>query len=229
VFSLVKQPAIIAAVRSGSYDPITWAEVHSGPVAFAVSTDALRIDGVRVNVSARTAQECVDALGCVLPTPCIEDLVYAAADVKLRAFPIPTGPDGSAAQTAAHSKRIDDALREARALPSQLVATVGKSWVLCNSLVSRPGFAANYGWHDNRAQHESVTEDWRVYQPLGTRHNLDHFDYSQTLRLVHRNCRVDGRDCDLRDVMTDPKMAIYVSHEGPLRITRQPGMVANES
>lgn len=225
----MRQNEIIAAVRSGNYDPITWAEVHAGPVAFAVSTDALRIDGVRVTVSARTAQAVSDALGCVMATPCIEDIVYANADVKLHAFPIPTGPDGSAAQTAAHSKRIDDELRAVGALPSQLVATIGKSWVLCNSLVSRAGFAANYGWHDSRAQHESVTEDWRVYQPLGTKHNLDHHDYSQTLRLVHRRCRVDDRDCDLRDVMTDSKLALYVSHEGPLRITRQPGVDINAS
>lgn len=227
----MKQIEIVAAVREGRYDPITWAEVHSGPVAFQVMSDALKIDGVRVSVSARTAQQCADVLGASLTTALIEDLVFQASDVQIPAFPIPGGPGLTEsiawAQAASHSKRIDDALRVAGALSSQLVGTIGKSWVIGNALFGRIDKAINYGWHDQRAPYHGVSDELMVWQSVGTRHNADHFDYSQTLRLVRRSCRVTGAEATLADVLSDPDLSRNLSHEGPLRVFRQPGAEAN--
>ena len=224
----MKQSAIVQAVREGRYDPITWAEVHSGPVAISVMADALKIDGVRVPVSARTAQHCADALGSSLTTPLIEDLIFQAADVRIRAFTIETGPALQPSigwsQAVENSKRIDEALAAEGALPSQLVATVGKAWCLGNVLFAKLGRALNYGWHAKGATEHAVSDELMVWQSIGTRHNADHWDYSQTLRLVRRSCRVAGAQASLYDVLTDLELCRYLTHEGPLRILRQPGI-----
>lgn len=222
----MKQSEIIEAVRAGRFEPIVWAEVHTGPVALQVMADALKIAGVRVSVSARTAQLCADELGCMLTTPLIEDLVHQAADVIVSAFPAPGGPDGTWAQTVLHSQKIDTALRVRGALASQLVSTVGKSWCIVNALQGRPDKACNYGWHDDRAPYHAASDALMLWQGVGTRHNAEHHDYSQTLRLVRRTCRVAGAEALLSDVLTEVDLCQHVSHEGPLRVLRQPGVAA---
>src|SRR6185295_10036822 len=90
------------------------------------------------------------------------------AAVRVPAFPFPLGPDGTWGQTVLHSKKIDMALAKAGgAHMDQLVATVGKSWILDNSLLDEHGkpkmitrkdgskieAACNYGWHSDSAPH----------------------------------------------------------------------------
>lgn len=198
----MKQQEIIDAVRAGRAE-FAWVELLED---VEVTADAVRIDGVRVTVTADTAQRCADLLGASLTTPKLEDEIYARARVRIPAFPRPGGPDGSWSQTVEHSRQIDDAIARAGGKPGELVATVGKSWVLVNALPQHPGKAANYGWHDERAPYAAVTGGTRVWQPVGLAHNTQHHDYSQTLRL----CRAHGRELP--------------SHE-PLAIKRQPGVV----
>jgi hypothetical protein len=185
----VKQNDIVQAVREGRAR-FDWVELRPGLEVFA---DALKVDGVRVTVSAETAQRVADLLGASLTTPLIEDEVYARAAVRLPPFTIPTGPDASWEQTVWHSRKIDEALTKLGAEPGELVATVGKSWVLVNALRLPTGgarivegheVAANYGWHSRGAPHPAVSGGTPVWQSVGLRHNLKHHDYSQTLRLA---------------------------------------------
>lgn len=192
-----------------------WHPLQVGPVRIWVFADALKVNGIRVAVTAQEAQEVADVLGALLTTPRIEDLIWQQADVRIEPHP----GDVVRKTAAQHSAEIDRDL----AGRTGLIVTCGKSWVLTNAL--RPGRAANYGWHGTAAAYPSATiPGIKVWQPLGTAHNAAHRDYSQTLRLVRRACEVDGRNADLGMVLQDPELARHVSHEGPLRLLRQPGV-----
>lgn len=223
---------ILLAIREGRAE-WHWATVKSGPVTLSVFADALKVDGVRVSVSARTAQTVADNLGCILTTPLIEDLIYQQAEVRIPPFP------GEVTERLAkdHSADIDKMLaRGAKSIqPETLIATVGKSWVLSNKATADR--AVNYGWHCERWRGGTVpvsrafhATDVQVIQPPSTAHNLEHVDYSQTLRLVDAHCQFDGPNFFLgvktpvASILQDPDGWVYISHEGPLKHIRQPGV-----
>lgn len=177
------QQEILRAIRDGVPLPPS-VEVLDGVWVWA---DALRIDGVRVAVSARTAQLVADALGMSLATAALEDEIWRVAEIRLE--PATFSPARfriDAWETVErHSAAVDARLQGTPAMPGDLVAGVGKAWVLDDRAIDRPGRAANYGWHSAGAPYRPVTAGVpKVWQPLAFAHNLDHFDYSQTLRLV---------------------------------------------
>lgn len=218
---------ILDQVIAGRHDPIAWVTLgyehggHRYVIRFA--SDALRIDGVRVNVSHATAQRIADVLGCVLPTSKISDLIHASASVVLQ--PKLGAPDSTMASTARmlqHSRLVDVDLR-GRIDGGGHVSTVGKDWVNTARLVGRPDRAANYGWHDPAAP------NGKVWQPVGLAHDRDHVDYSQVLRLVSREAGVDGEPLDLAELAAHPVHHAAVSDEGPLRALRHPGVALEDS
>ena len=222
---MLTQGQILDRIRAG--DAVwRWADLPvAGRLVLRVMPDALKLDGLRVPVSARTAQQAADLLGAMLPTALVEDLVWRAAKVRVR--PIPQRSDWWSAHMWEAVEQAHQDIQEqlpADVASDALVATVGKSWVLTNELLAHEGRAANYGWHHTGAGFRAVSGSVPVWQPLSTAHNVDHWDYSQTLRLVSRDCLVDGAPRDLRDVLQDPELAGQVSHEGPLRVLRQPGV-----
>lgn len=205
----------VDALAGGPTVSFEWHAIVAGPIRLWVFADALKVNGIRVAVSAREAQEVADMLDAMLTTPRIEDLIWMQADVRIEPHP----GNVTTKKALDHSREIDHDL----AGRTGLIATVGKSWVLSNQLTERR--AANYGWHGTGAKYASQTiPGIKVWQPLGTAHNADHRDYSQSLRLVRRRCEVDGKEADLRDVLRDPTLSAHVSHEGPLRCLRQPGV-----
>jgi hypothetical protein len=194
----MNQSAIVEAVAAGRAE-FEWVELAPG---LFVTRDAVRIDGVRVNVTAETAQKCADLLGASLTTPLLEDMIYEAAD--FRCSPVLMKPDGSWRQTLGHSVGLDRQI-VAQGTRPRLVGAIGKSWVLSNGLAdpNRHGRAANYGYHSPSAKHRAVSGNTNVWQPLGFAHNIFHTDYSQTLRLAK---------------------GPLPTHEGTLRVFRQPGV-----
>jgi hypothetical protein len=226
--SVFSAPQVLDAVTSGEAAP-DYAELNvSGgghDMTLLVFADALKVQGIRIAVSATLEQQIADALGCLLLTPRLADLVWLARARTL--LPIPG--DVVARTDRQESAAIDAALGDAPG-PSQIVQTVGKHWVISNALLTHPGRAENYGWHfpgatwGGQSWESAVTPGLRVVQGQGWAHDPTHLDYSQTCVLVHRACRVDGADRDLVDVLQDPALAPLISHEGPLRILRQPGV-----
>lgn len=223
------------AIRAGRVD-YDWFPLALGRLRIWVFRDALKVDGVRVTVSAEEAQQAADLLGAILPTPKIEDLIFEAAAVRIPPFTgKPLGqrapkPEDEARLASAgymwerrHSAKIDAAI-DGR---DGLVATVGKSWVLSNKLTSER--AMNYGWHGGATGPSVSSRTVKVWQTPGMAHDPRHRDYSQTLRLVRRRCTLDGRDVDIRDLLQDPQHAPLLSHEGALRVLRQPGIAELES
>lgn len=218
---------ILDQVIAGRHDPIAWVTLdwvfggHRYAIRFA--SDALKIDGVRVNVSHATAQRIADVLGLWLPTSKISDLIHASASVVLR--PKLGAPDSAMASTARmlqHSRLVDVDLR-GRIDGGGHVSTVGKDWVNTSRLEGRPDRAANYGWHDTAAP------NGKVWQTVGLAHDRDHVDYSQTLRLVARQAGVDGELIDIAELAAHPVHHGAVSDEGPLRVLRHPGVALEDS
>lgn len=217
-----------AAVRSA-------ANGHTGE--FYLSADALKIDGVRWGMGAKLMQQAADLLGCMLPTAKLRDLLYVQRSVTLEpvTYSMVHWPqnDTSTALMRAVNKEIDARLVKAGS-PGGIIQSINKPWILINRLLDHPGTGCNYGWYVPSSYGSSwlgvpvypaeTDPSLRLVQQPGFAHGLDQSDYSESATLVHRVCRIDGHDADLLEVMQDPAYAALVSHEGPLRLVRQPGV-----
>lgn len=224
---------IFQAVCDGraSYDFAELVSTHDGRTAhFLVFADAMKIDGVRVNVSAQTEQKIADVLGCSLLTPKLADLMWLQKSAKL--LPHPRMITSATDAMIDHSAKIDADLAKL-GNPAGIVCTVGKHWVIDNDLDSHPGRAENYGWHFDGnigipAEYAVSKDDHgrliTLIQGRGWAHDMHHVDYSQICVLVSRQCTVDGATMDLHDLLKDPALAPLASHQGAMSVLRQPGV-----
>lgn len=232
-----REAAIFQAVVDGRMTP-SWAVITSNhkdwKAEFRVFSDALMLEGVRVNVSAETEQKIADFYGCLLLTPKLADLMWEQATVR-----IPPRPRSITASTKAmveHSFDIDKLLQ---GKPTDgLIQTVGKHWVIDEVLASKPHRAVNYGWHFEGSSYQGISGEvcaslmkdpktkqyCRLIQGRGTAHDMRHADYSQICQLVARQCTVNGQEWDLEELLRDAEMAPLASHQGKMTVTRQPGV-----
>ena len=232
-----REKYIMDKVLAGTFEAV-WTEVEhtvSGKVGrFMVMEDALKIDGVRVNVSAKLQQQLADVFDASLMTAQIADLVYAKAIRRIDPAPMPIST--SVASMTKHSSNVDARLR---ALPvtEGLVADPGKHWILDKKLEQLPGRACNYGWHFTGSSYQGINgfavaskintlnnKPIKVIQPNATAHDALHSDYSQICQLVSQTCWVDGVEKRFFELLTDPALSALVSHQGPLKVVRQPGV-----
>lgn len=193
---------LLQAVQAGQIEPPTWIEVPwtAAGVVLRVSADALRapVDGksLRLPVSWAESMEIDRALDCVPLTAEISDLIWQASTMKVD--PRPLGEWSTPEQQKASSvgmrsldwcARFTDSLDSRIAGHSGLVADVGKDWILSPRLLLQPALGVTYGWRYSTG---------KPIQGLGSEkelpaHNDQHYDYSQTKRLVQR-WTVDGQD-----------------------------------
>lgn len=232
-------PTVLARVAAGTFDAIRWADVPAAAgghtATFRVFADALSIDGVRVSVSARTAQGVADLLSCSLLTAKLADLAWTTRTVTLLPLPANVVTQTDAAQSAALAAALAKALAAQAGSSAVLVQTVGKHWIIDNDTTGKRAkdgslAACNYGWHfpgstfDGKAWEPAVTLPYRVIQGRGWAHGVDHVDYSQTCVLVSRGCIVDGRAADLGEVLGSAELAPLASAQGIVRARRQQGI-----
>jgi hypothetical protein len=230
-----RESKILELIKNGS-STINFSTISSqygnDIATFYIFSDALKIEGVRINVTAETEQKIADMIGCSLLTPKLSDLIFAQAKVVIKPKPRPI--TSSTAAMIQHSKDTDNEIAKLN-VKEGLTATVGKSWLIDDMLVGKPeGTALNYGWH-YRGTFAGINGELpvmykempnvRVIQGRGTAHNILHVDYSQTCTLVTRECEVNGKSMDLLDMLKDPKLAYLASHSGALKILRQPGVL----
>lgn len=217
-------------ILSGNFDA-SWVDlvysIQGKSVRLKVMEDALKIDGVRVNVTADFQQRLADYFDASLLTPLVADVIYEHA--SRRATPCPMTISSTVASMIKHSEAVD------KKLPSGpgLSATVGKHWVLDKKLETQVGKSCNYGWHFTGqsflgikgfpAATQTGGINVKVIQPNATAHDPHHTDYSQVCQLVSQQCWVDGVEMRFSDVLKDPVHGSLVSHQGPLKIDRQPG------
>jgi len=225
---------VLGAIAEGRFEhtfvPLTiQAGGHTG--VFRVSQDALKIDGVRVNVTATLQQHVADMLGGYLLTPKLLDQMWAQRAVTITPCTARSvvGMSTSAAMVK-HSECVDDKLATAGgATESGIVQTVGKTWVITNALLDHPGKACNAGWHLEKPLGGEVPFDVaptlqgaHMIQSPGYHHDFNWIDYSQICLLVHRDCVIDGKPTTFVDAARN--FWPLVSHEGVLRVLRQPGV-----
>lgn len=232
----VREQAILQAALDGkaTNDWTTIESTYKDHVGkFHVFSDALKIEGIRVNVSAETEQKIADSMGCLLLTPKLADLAWAQATVKIA--PRPRQITSSTQAMVEHSLAIDAQLPPNA---NGLIQTVGKHWVIDNLLATKPSKAMNYGWHFQGESYQglkgevvaSLMKDpktgqyMRLIQGRGTAHDMRHVDYSQTCVLVARECVVDGQTTDLTDVLQNPELAFLANQPGKMTLWRQPGV-----
>jgi hypothetical protein len=225
-------PMVLGAVANGQFEhtfvPIT-IEVGGHQGVFGVSQDALKIDGVRVNASATLQQQIADLLGAYLLTPKLLDQMWAQRAVTL--LPCTQTINSTAAGMLKHSACVGAELAKAGGVPAGGIAqTVCKTWVLTNALLTHPGKACNMGWHlQNRLvgvpfDPAPSLPGAHMIQSPGFAHDVAHLDYSQCVLLIARACAVDGQPTDFASVAQNPDLAPLVSHEGVLKLLRQPGV-----
>lgn len=232
---------LLAAIDDGRIVPVWRALTVTGgghTATFFVLADALKLDGVRLSTSAYNLQQIADKLKASLMTPRIIDWAFLKADVAIPPQTI-YPPDDSVAALEKESQKIDEAIWAATggigATDSQLVAPLGKNWVVSNALLgAKLGHAALYGWAMVRGYKPPVGVFPRPgtllgisnIQPLATPHDMNYTDYAMESSLVRRDAVLDGRPVDIWSLMQspDPSIVALVSHEGPLKILRQPGV-----
>jgi len=234
---------ILDKVSKGDFH-VDWVPVKSSAnghtATFWVTGDALKVDGVRVNADAITEQKIADAIGAMLLTPKLADLIFQQADIRL--LPMPRPITSSSLAMADQSMKIDQAIiskvGSLDAARDKLVSTVGKHWVVTNELgKAGPSKAQNYGWHfvgvmagvPNENAVSGVTDPAtgkaiKVIQGPWMAHGPTHTDYSQNVVLVSKTAEVDGRRMTMADVLSSPELAPLASHQGVVRTLRQPGV-----
>lgn len=232
-----REKYILDRVAGGSFEA-AWVEIShtigGRSAKFLVMEDALKIDGVRVNVSAKLQQNIADLFDASLMTAQLADLVYISATRRIA--PAPMRISSTVASMVQHSKNVDARLKSL-SVASGLVADPGKHWILDKKLEQLPGRACNYGWHFTGSSYQGISgfpvaskvnlvEDKpvRVIQPNATAHDALHSDYSQVCQLVFQTCWVDGLERRFSDLLMDPQLSSLVNHQGPLKTTRQPGV-----
>ena len=233
-----REDKILECVRNGraKYEFAKITSKHNNHTAeFLVFEDALKVDGIRVNVTAKTQQQIADLLYCTLPTAKICDLMYHLCEHRIIPFPRPITSTTQA--MIEHSQNIDKEIVKLGS-PKGLKSSVGKTWIIDNSLLTPklPDQACNYGWHIPEKTFKGINGNvcasllknpktglfWYMIQSRGFFHNYSHSDYSQTVILVSRQCWVDGKEMDIREVFSNPELAPLANHDGVLRVFRQP-------
>jgi len=236
---------IVQAVQSGDFEH-QWCPIDltdgANTLRVLVSCDALEIEGVRVNVTARIQQEIADILGAVLLTPKLVDQIFKNATPANRLSPSRQMRPitSSTAGMIEHSQKVDEIGADSGAAIPPPVANPGKDWVLAK-VIFTPGArakdkAANYGWltRERLLGSDGPTVSLPgvlAVQTVGTHHDAtNHTDYSQIARFAHRSAVFNGQTVDLADVYTGRAPAeatALVSHEGALPSAQQPGVVSN--
>lgn len=204
----------------------------------AVMRDAMKIDGIRYPATAIDLQKVADYLDCLLLTPKVLDLIWLeAGKTGVQFDPVINSKYMGktvivAIMPARDVSELVDAKIEAVGDNGGIIASVGKYWVLTNKLLSGKfgaSQACNYGWHSSTAPYAAVTPGLKVWQSVGSAHNNRHVDPSQVIRLMHRDAWLSrggepAEYVDLRTVATDPELVPLISHEGVLKVLRQPGV-----
>ena len=182
-------------------------------IALWVTHDYLAIgtndDFVRMPMGPIAAQRIADALKCSLPTSFIVDRINDVSEGAIDIFPFrPLGDRNTRPIVFQDSNNAINALMKAHGYHyGQMISGLKKDIVLATRLWSAPRYlnrVAIYGW----------------YRPDGSRvqstyagHGVNYVDYSHGVRLVSRRATIDGKECDVREILENPVTFRLLSDE----------------
>lgn len=202
-------------------------------IKFNVMKDALKINGVRVNVSAELEQKLADLFNASLLTAHVADLMFVNAVHRIE--PCPMTISSTVSSMVKHSTLVDQKIGGD---VLGIVAPAGKHWILDKKLDFNKGKACNYGWHFVGTSFRGISgkpaaskqnslggKPVSVIQPNACAHDMKHSDYSQICQLVSQACWIDGIVHRFSDVIQDPLLCDLATGGGTLVNIRQPGVV----
>jgi len=201
--------------------------------------DDRMFDGVRLPATAHELQEIADLVGGMLMTPRVIDLIWLQAKIKFDAalntpYPSAKNPTIFATSHIHHAhEAIEKKIADAGGDDGYgLISCVGKYWCVYEQLAQKGMIqgdwtACNYGWFTKVASGPGLTPGTQCWQRPGFQHNKQHWDPSQTIRLMYRQALLvhpDGTDegVDLHDVAGNPDLCGLLTANGkPLTYLRQ--------
>ena len=198
--------------------------------------DDRRFDGVRMPATAHELQEIADLVNGMLMTPLVIGLIWLQAVLKFDCVVNVKGKIVAISNIHDVHEAIEKVIEGLGGDDgTQLVSCVGKYWCLIQQLAScgmlhGDWIACNYGWFAKSASGPGVTPGTQCYQRPGFRHNKQHWDPSQTIRLMYqwaRLVRADGTEehVFLPDIAQDVDLCPLLTHDGkPLSYLRQKGV-----
>ncbi len=208
---------ILAAAQSGDLTFDLMPIEMDGGLTILAMADALKLNGIRVAMSAELSQRVADELGMMLPTAKLADVMFRASRLRLGPFPRRIPPAGSESAAAiAHNSDLEQAR-----MGRQGMVSGWKHWILSPRIAELK--AVNYGWHIETSDarwrqlklHRSASDiGLRVIQPVAAVHSVHHVDYSQLAQFVSRRGWLNGREVDLAEVLGNPDQAKLISHVG---------------
>jgi hypothetical protein len=230
-----REKFIFEQVLNGNFEA-SWVQLEyqlsEKKVKLDVMHDALKVAGVRVNVSAKLQQQLADVFDASLLTAQIADLMFIHATHVLNPSPQPIS--STTASMLLHDSRVT---KQLGTYSSGIISTVGKHWILDKKLEQSKNVACNYGWHFVGSSFQGIkgypaasqfrqknSKPVNVIQPNATAHDSSHTDYSQICQLVSQQCWIDGVEHRFSDLLQDSNMCSLVNHNGTLKNIRQPGV-----
>lgn len=222
-------------------DNIDWTYVMTSHNQYAaevpVMTDALKLEGIRVNVDFTTAQKLADVLGVYLLTPKIADAINLQSGIRnIPAFHSEWMQDGTGSHTkrmVEHSLDVDKKISSAppedwkdfsTGWNERLVLNPGKYWINTARNWERRNYGANYGWY-------IPTGKGIIQGPIpGLAHDIKHVDYSQVFRAIGPTIKVydaetgGEKTLPTEFILTNKELAPLISNEGALPAARHPNI-----
>lgn len=172
----------------------------------------------RVPLFPVTAQKVCDAWNCIMPTTMLVTLLWNGVTQKLP--PQPWGPPYDASMMStnriiAHNDKINATIKKMNFDATKPLVGHKKDVVITNKLLKSPKQVAIYGWHQANK---------KPIQPLYLGHESQYSDYSHGIRLILKECLLDGQVDDLTRIAQDSILHTSISTEGPLSVIKQPAV-----
>lgn len=222
------------AMRFDNMPPLDWRRT---PASDDDDIDYI-YDGVRLPATPKELQQIADMVGGMLLTPRVIDLIWLQAGVKFDAIVNSGDPyyDIVAEMKVTDVHQLIEAAISDRGSDtgSEIISCVGKYWCLINGLgtdadkkMYGTSTACNYGWCGDNASGPGLTPGVKCWQRPGYKHNIDHIDPSQVIRLMYREALLVSADgleqyIDLHEVAGDPELCAHIAFDKkPLKYLRQ--------
>ena len=201
--------------------------------------DALKINNIREQCSAKELQQICDEFNGIFHTSKTYDERHKQAKIKLSAITRINGQITALSTSELYSKKLDALLSDSKIAQgdnleqsnSEIISTIGKTWILTPNVgKGKYGVetATNYGWHDSNGIYVNKYSKLKLWQDVGSAHNIYHSDPSQIIDFVNQNAELQLQTgeiqlVNLKDIYSSDNLWSLISYDGPIKTLRQTG------
>lgn len=198
--------------------PITVSDDKGNTLEYYVMSDYFSLgtneDYLRLPIFPTMAQKIANQMGYILPTRKIVNTVWKQGTHKLTPKPIVPKPGESPRWSTIRyrqsNRMIEEQLKDKD--KSKLIVGHKKDVVISNQILTvKKRVVAIYGWHQ--------PDTGKPIQGLTIVHDYNYTDYSQCVRFVKLQCKLNGKDANMKDLLKNKDLCHLISDEGVLRIT----------